>query len=68
MYIPQRQLENLKKLVSPNKVVVVYGPRRCGKTTLINHYLEKVDEERYLLVSGEDITVKTLLAKRVYWS
>ena len=64
MYIPQRQLENLKKLVSPNKVVVVYGPRRCGKTTLINHYLEKVDEERYLLVSGEDITVREYLGSQ----
>src|SRR3990170_5992118 len=30
MYIPQRQLENLKRLISPNKVVVVYGPRRCA--------------------------------------
>lgn len=64
MYIPQRQLENLKKLISPNKVVVVYGPRRCGKTTLINRYLEKVADERYLLVSGEDITVREYLGSQ----
>ena len=64
MYIPQRQLENLKKLISPNKVVVVYGPRRCGKTTLITHYLEKAVDERYLFVSGEDITVREYLGSQ----
>lgn len=64
MYVPQRQLENLKKLVSPNKVVVVYGPRRCGKTTLINHYLDEVGDKRYLLVSGEDITVREYLGSQ----
>ena len=64
MYIPQRQLENLKKLISPNKVVVIYGPRRCGKTTLINRYLEKVGDERYFLVSGEDITVREYLGSQ----
>jgi len=64
MYIPQRQLENLKKLISPNKVVVVYGPRRCGKTTLITHYLEKAVDERYLFVSGEDITIREYLGSQ----
>lgn len=64
MYIPQKQLENLEKLISPNKVVVVYGPRRCGKTTLINRYLEKAGDQRYLLVSGEDITVREYLGSQ----
>lgn len=63
MYIPQKQLENLKKLVSPEKVVVVYGPRRCGKTTLINKFLENTPE-KYLLVSGDDITVQEYLGSQ----
>jgi len=64
MYIPQRQLKNLKRLIFPNKVVVIYGARRCGKTTLINHYLEKAGNERSLLVSGEDITVREYLGSQ----
>ena len=63
MYIPQRQLENLNKLILPNKVMVVYGPRRCGKTTLLNHYLEGTSD-MYLLVSGEDITVQEYLGSQ----
>jgi len=61
MYIPQRQLENLKKIIKPGKVIVVYGPRRCGKTTLIEKYLESATK-KYLYVSGEDITIQNYLA------
>lgn len=59
-YIPQYQLKNLKHLLTPNKVVVLYGPRRCGKTTLLNKFLEGVNE-KYLSVSGEDLTVQSYL-------
>jgi hypothetical protein len=60
MYIPQKQLERLRSLVSPGKVVVVYGPRRVGKTTLIKKYLE--DQKNYLFVTGEDIFVRDFLS------
>ncbi len=63
MYIPQKQLENLKKLLAPNKAVIIYGPRRCGKTTLLNKFIEKT-KESYLLVSGEDITVQNYLSSQ----
>ncbi len=60
MYIPQKQLEMLEKLALPNKVVVIYGPRRCGKTTLLHQYLQK-HTELYRLVNGEDVTVREQL-------
>lgn len=63
MYIPQKQLENLKKLLSPNKAVVIYGPRRCGKTTMINRFL-KGTTEKYILVSGDDITAREYLGSQ----
>ncbi len=59
-YIPQAQLARLKSLASVGKVVVVYGPRRVGKTTLIRHYAEQADEP-VLMVTGEDITVRHYL-------
>lgn len=53
MYIPQLPLEQLRALIIPGKVVVIYGPRRIGKTTLLKKYLE--GEDNYLLATGEDI-------------
>jgi uncharacterized protein len=60
MYIPQRQLSNLKSAVRPGKVVVIYGPRRVGKTTLLKKYLESVHEE-VLFVNGDDTVVRHYL-------
>ena len=63
MYIPQRQLENLHDIISPQKAVIVYGPRRCGKTTLLNKMLEDV-KEKYIFASGEDITIQEYLSSQ----
>jgi predicted AAA+ superfamily ATPase len=63
MYIKQKQLDNLRGALSPGKVVVIYGARRTGKTTLLREFLRDVDEP-YLLVSGEDIAVQGYLASR----
>ncbi|MFH1519948.1 MAG: ATP-binding protein [Candidatus Omnitrophota bacterium] len=63
MYIPQEQLSNLSRFLQPQKAVIVYGPRRCGKTTLLNKMLESI-KEKYLLVSGEDITVQDYLSSQ----
>lgn len=52
MYIAQNQLERLNSSVKPGKVIVIYGARRVGKTTLIKKFLEK--ESRALFVTGED--------------
>jgi len=63
MYIVQKQLEKLKKLATPGKVVVLYGARRTGKTTLLKEFL-KDESKACLLVSGEDITVHSYLSSQ----
>ena len=60
IYITQAQLTRLERLVAPGKVIVVYGPRRVGKTTLIRQYIQRYDRDA-LMVTGEDITVREYL-------
>lgn len=60
MYIPHKQIENLRKLIIPGKVMVIYGPRRVGKTTLLKKYLEK-ENDNVLFVNGDDIIVRQYL-------
>lgn len=59
-YIPQAQLARLRRLVTAGKVVVVHGPRRVGKTTLIRRYVEQHEPDA-LVVSGEDIAAREYL-------
>ena len=61
MYIPQNQLENLKHLIAPGKVVVIYGARRVGKTTLLNKYIEDKGSSETLFVNGDDIVARQYL-------
>jgi len=64
MYIPQKQLDNLKGLVQPGKVVVLYGARRVGKTTLLKKFMQGFsagEYEKILLVNGDDIIQKQFL-------
>ncbi len=63
MYVLQKQLKNLNKLIQPGKAVIVYGPRRCGKTTLLIKMLENVKEE-YIFADGEDISVQNYLSSQ----
>ena len=52
----------LESLTS-NKVIVLIGPRRAGKTILIEQIIGKV-QEPYLLLNGEDFSVIELLERR----
>ena len=63
MYIAQKQLEKLRNLAVPGKVVVIYGARRTGKTTLLKEFL-KDETKDHLLVNGEDITVHSYLSSQ----
>lgn len=60
MYIKQMQLTRLKQLIEPGKAVLIFGARRVGKTTLLEHFIQDTDATS-LLVSGEDITVRSYL-------
>ncbi len=66
MFIPRIHLQNLKKLLLPNKVIVLAGARRVGKTTLIKKLIEELNSEnalplKILLINGDDIFERSFL-------
>jgi len=61
MYIPQKQLVYLKSLIQPGKVIVIYGARRVGKTTLLRKFLEEINNELVLFVNGDDVVAREFL-------
>lgn len=58
-----RAYEPLDPYVQPNKVLVLYGPRRVGKTTLLQNYLAQTPFH-YKLDSGDNIRTQQILASQ----
>ncbi|MBV8803198.1 MAG: AAA family ATPase, partial [Gammaproteobacteria bacterium] len=52
---------DLENYCEPQKVLVIYGARQVGKTTLIRHYLESTSF-KYKIDSGDDIFLQATLA------
>ncbi|MEM8584857.1 MAG: ATP-binding protein [Bacteroidota bacterium] len=63
MILDRLQLDNLLKFLRANKVLVLLGPRRVGKTVLLRQLIEKLDEP-YLLLNGEAANTVARLARR----
>lgn len=63
VYVDRVIKNQILESLIPNKVVVLLGPRRVGKTILIQQIIDEI-EEPYLLMSGEDIRVLELLKRR----
>lgn len=55
-----RFYQPIDQYLEKNKVLVLYGPRRVGKTTLIKHFLSKTPL-KYKFDSGDNIHVQEIL-------
>ena len=57
-------LTEFKSKLLPNKVLILLGARRVGKTDLIRNYLKTVPKEDFLQLNGEDKNDSNLLKER----
>jgi len=57
----QRFYQKLGDFLLPKRVLILYGPRRVGKTTLVENYLKHCGL-RWRLESGDDVTVQDVLS------
>lgn len=54
---------NLADYIQPNKVLVIFGSRQVGKTTLLNNYLSSV-KLKYRLESGDNMEIQRVLGSQ----
>lgn len=60
-----RIYDDLDKLLREGKVIVIYGPRRVGKSTLVGNYLKET-YLKYKLDSGDDLGVAGILSSQSF--
>jgi predicted AAA+ superfamily ATPase len=60
-----KRIFDIKKLIKPGKVLVIYGPRRVGKTTLLKDFLSHT-ELKYKLDSGDNIRTQEIFNSQAF--
>ena len=63
-FIERSIISMFNKKVLPNKVLILLGARRVGKTAFIKNYLSIIPKTDYLQLNGEDIDDANLLKER----
>lgn len=58
-----RFYDNLTPFLKKNRALIIYGPRRVGKTTLLQNFLNKTTL-KYKLDSGDNIRIQNLLGSQ----
>jgi predicted AAA+ superfamily ATPase len=62
-YLERILEKQIIKYLKPNKVVVILGARRVGKTALVKKIISQI-QEKNLLLNGEDLDTQALLERR----
>ena len=57
----KRVYDDLGSFIRPHEVLILYGPRRVGKTTLLENYLKK-SKLKYRLETGDNILIRDILS------
>ncbi len=53
----------LRKAIQPGKVLVILGPRRVGKSVLLQQLIQTLDEP-HIFLNGEDLPAIQILERR----
>lgn len=59
----KRIYQDLGSFFHQHEVLVLYGPRRVGKTTLLEDYLNK-SNLKYRLETGDNILIRDILSSQ----
>ncbi len=54
--------QSIIQSLAPKRVLIIYGPRRVGKTTLLQEYLTSQSECRIMSVVGDDFRLRELFS------
>lgn len=62
--IPRALQAEFKRKLKPNKILMLLGPRRSGKTALVRQFTKELDPQQTLILNGEDVLDAALLQER----
>lgn len=55
-----KRKQDIARSIEPKRILVIYGPRRVGKTTLLEAYLKTEQNKRIYYSTGDDIAIREI--------
>lgn len=55
-----KRKQDISRQITPKRVLVIYGPRRVGKTTLLNEYIKAQSEKETFYSIGDDVSLRRI--------
>ena len=55
-----KRKQTIEAVLAPKRVLVIYGPRRVGKTTLLNEYLKTQSDKKVFFSTGDDAQLRSI--------
>lgn len=62
-YISRSQEDKIESLLFSGKLLIITGPRRVGKTTMLKRIVER-SQRSFLYLNGEDLSTAELFERR----
>ncbi len=56
-----KRKQHIENELAPKRVLIIYGPRRVGKTTLLNEYVKTQSEKKVYSSTGDDIKLRKII-------
>ena len=60
-YMKFKRKQDISRTIEPKRVLVVYGPRRVGKTTMLDEYIKTQSGKGIYSSTGDDIELRKLI-------
>lgn len=60
-----KRKQTIESALAPKRALVVYGPRRVGKTTISQEFLEQHKNKAILYVVGDDFRIRELFSTEI---
>jgi predicted AAA+ superfamily ATPase len=60
-----KRIQSIESSMAPGRALIIYGPRRIGKTTMLNEYLEKqrkATDKNIAYFVGDDMRIRELFS------
>lgn len=59
------RIQKIETALAPKRALVIYGPRRVGKTTILKGYLSTQKDKPVMYVVGDDFRIRELFEKEL---